>query len=94
MQTVPTQEAQIAAPFVRDSSGARASFLQRVCAALFEPVDISFLVFFRIVFGWILLWALGPVVAHALSAPALRRALRLAADERDRAMRYALHHFY
>ena len=41
----------------------------------------------------ILLWALSPVVAHALSAPALRRALRLAADERDRAMRYALFHW-
>jgi YD repeat-containing protein len=33
----------------------KASFLQRVCAALYEPVDISFLVFFRIVFG-IMLW--------------------------------------
>ena len=41
----------------------------------------------------LLLWALSPVVAHALSAPALRRALRLAADERDRAMRYALFHW-
>jgi hypothetical protein len=36
-------------------SDVKASFLQRVCAALYEPVDISFLVFFRIVFG-IMLW--------------------------------------
>lgn len=34
----------------------KATFLQRVCAALFEPVDISFLVYFRIVFGGIILW--------------------------------------
>ena len=38
------------------SSDVKASFLQRVCAALYEPVDISFLVFFRIVFGGIMLW--------------------------------------
>ena len=56
MQTVPTQEVQIAAPFVVASSGAKANFLQRMCAALFKPVDISFLVFFRIVFGGIMLW--------------------------------------
>jgi len=29
---------------------------QRLCTALFKPVDISFLVFFRIVFGGITLW--------------------------------------
>ncbi|HKY43073.1 MAG TPA: HTTM domain-containing protein [Pyrinomonadaceae bacterium] len=56
MQTVPTQQVQIAVPFVVASGGAKASFLQRMCAALFEPVDISFLVFFRIVFGGIMLW--------------------------------------
>jgi len=56
MQTVPTQEAQIAAPFVVASSATKASFLQRLCASLFTPVDISFLVFFRIVFGGIMLW--------------------------------------
>ena len=56
MQTVPTQEVQIAAPFVVASSGAKANFLRRMCAALFEPVDISFLVFFRILFGGIMLW--------------------------------------
>jgi len=54
--TVPTQEVQIAAPPVVASSGAQADFLQRLCAALFKPVDISFLVFFRIIFGGILLW--------------------------------------
>ena len=53
MQT--TQEAQVAAPFAASSSG-KTNLLQRVCAALFEPVDISFLVFFRVVFGGILLW--------------------------------------
>jgi cyclic beta-1,2-glucan synthetase len=41
----------------------------------------------------LLLWALSPLVAHALSAPALRRQLRLAADERGRAMRYAVFHW-
>jgi hypothetical protein len=55
MQTVPTQEVQVAAPSVR-TEGAKASLLQRIGAALFEPVDISFLVFFRIVFGGILVW--------------------------------------
>ena len=57
MQTVPTQEAQIAAPeIVVTSSGAKGNLLRRVCAALFQPVDISFLVTFRILFGGILLW--------------------------------------
>src|SRR5215813_14089249 len=48
MQTVPTQEPQLV------SDGA--SFRERLCAALFKPVDISFLVFFRILFGGITLW--------------------------------------
>lgn len=56
MQTAPTQDMAVAAPFVTSSSEAKAGFLQRTCAALFEPVDISFLVFFRIVFGGILVW--------------------------------------
>ena len=56
MQTAPTQEAQIGAPSVAASTGARASVLQRLCADLFQPVDISFLVFFRILFGGIMLW--------------------------------------
>jgi cellobiose phosphorylase len=41
----------------------------------------------------ILLWIAGPFVAHALSAPALRKALRLGADEREKAMRYAIYHW-
>src|SRR5215217_7015607 len=55
MQTVPTQEVQIAAPF-NFATGAKANFLRRLCGALFNPVDISFLVFFRILFGGIMLW--------------------------------------
>src|SRR6185503_4493164 len=54
MQTVPTQDVKIAAPVV--SSRGQESVLRRLCVALFEPVDISFLVFFRIVFGGIMLW--------------------------------------
>ena len=49
-----TQEVQIAAPYVSD--GARPSLRQRLGAALFKPVDISFLVFFRVLFGGIMLW--------------------------------------
>jgi hypothetical protein len=56
MQTVPTQEGQISAPLVVASPSAKARFLQRLGADLFKPVDISFLVFFRIVFGGIVLW--------------------------------------
>jgi hypothetical protein len=55
MQTVPTQEVPIA-PLLVDASSARASVLRRLCVALFEPVDISFLVFFRVLFGGIMLW--------------------------------------
>ena len=51
MQTAPTQEVM---PVV--SGGGQESVLRRLCVALFEPVDISFLVFFRIVFGGIMLW--------------------------------------
>jgi len=50
MQTVPTQEVQISAPVVLNSGGVKANVLRRLCVALFEPVDISFLVFFRIVY--------------------------------------------
>src|ERR1044072_4942962 len=35
---------------------AQENFVQRMCAALFKPVDISFLVFFRVLFGGIMLW--------------------------------------
>lgn len=56
MQTVPTQEVEITTPTVAVSGGAKANFLQRLRAALSEPIDISFLVFFRILFGGIMLW--------------------------------------
>jgi hypothetical protein len=56
MQTVPGQEVEIAAPFAVASGHAKERFLDRLLAALFKPVDISFLVFFRIVFGGIMLW--------------------------------------
>jgi vitamin K-dependent gamma-carboxylase len=64
MQTVPTQERQIAAPFVVASSGAKANYLQRMCAALFKPVDISFLVSFRILFGGVMLWEVYRYFTH------------------------------
>ena len=63
MQTVPTREVQLAAPRV-SSSHAKASFLRRTLAALFKPVDISFLVFFRVVFGGILLWEVYRYFTH------------------------------
>ena len=46
MQTVPAPELELPSPTLR----------QRLCAELFKPVDISFLVFFRILFGGIVLW--------------------------------------
>lgn len=52
MQTVPTGEGQITVA----SGSANVSLLRRACASLFKPVDISFLVFFRILFGGIMLW--------------------------------------
>src|SRR5687767_4376966 len=56
MQTAPTHEVQIAAPPVAPATGIHASVLQRWGMELFKPVDISFLVFFRILFGGIMLW--------------------------------------
>src|SRR5262245_5845548 len=56
MQIVPTQKVQIDPRLVVASSDAKPSFSRRLCAALFKPVDISFLVFFRILFGGIILW--------------------------------------
>ena len=38
------------------SKSPKANLWQRLCAGLFNPVDISFLVFFRILFGGIMLW--------------------------------------
>ena len=56
MQTDPPPEVETAAPFIETSTGAKANFRRRLYAALFNPVDISFLVSFRIVFGGIMLW--------------------------------------
>ncbi len=56
MQTVPTKEAESALPSIVASSDTKAGFLQRINAAVFKPVDISFLVAFRIIFGGIMLW--------------------------------------
>src|SRR5687768_16457172 len=64
MQTVPAQEVEIAAPFVVAPSSAKANLLQRICAALFSPVDISFLVAFRLLFGGIILWEVYRYFAH------------------------------
>jgi len=64
MQTVPTQEVQISEPSVETPGGAKATVLQRLCSALFQPVDISFLVFFRIVFGGITLWEVYRYFTH------------------------------
>src|SRR5688572_26310972 len=64
MQTVPAQEVQVAAPFVVAPSSAKANLLQRICAALFNPVDISFLVAFRLLFGGIILWEVYRYFTH------------------------------
>jgi hypothetical protein len=64
MQTVPTQEVQIAAPSVAASTGATANFFGRLCTALFKPVDISFLVAFRILFGGVMLWEVYRYFTH------------------------------
>ncbi len=56
MQIVPAQEEQLPPRVVVVSSDAKEDFLHRLCVALFKPVDISFLVFFRILFGGIMLW--------------------------------------
>ena len=64
MQTVPTPELQIAEPLVMSSSGAKEKALSQLCAALFRPVDIAFLVFFRIVFGAIMLWEVYRYFTH------------------------------
>jgi hypothetical protein len=42
----------------------KATFRQRLCASLFNPVDISFLVFFRVLFGGIVLWEVYRYFSH------------------------------
>src|SRR6185436_172779 len=64
MEIVPTKQTQIAAPVLVASTAARENVLRRLCIALFSPVDISFLVFFRIVFGAIMLWEVYRYFTH------------------------------
>jgi len=54
VETVPSAEVQLVAPIVVETS--KVGFVERLCTALFKPVDISFLVVFRILFGGIMLW--------------------------------------
>jgi HTTM domain/Vitamin K-dependent gamma-carboxylase, lumenal domain len=64
MQTVPTEEIPVAAPSVTAADKTKASLLRRIYAALFVPVDISFLVYFRILFSGILLWEVYRYFTH------------------------------
>jgi vitamin K-dependent gamma-carboxylase len=43
---------------------ARSPLTQRICVSLLKPVDISFLIFFRIVFGAIMLWEVYRYFTH------------------------------
>jgi hypothetical protein len=56
MQSVSPIDIETALPSVAAAQQARAGWLSRICAALFQPVDIAVLVFFRVVFGAIMLW--------------------------------------
>jgi vitamin K-dependent gamma-carboxylase len=56
MQSVSPIQVETSAPSISVVAPAKPGLFQRLCAALFEPVDIAFLVFFRIVFGAIMLW--------------------------------------
>ena len=62
MQTVPTQD--IHTSFAVTTTGTKTSLLRRVYAGLFEPVDIAFLVYFRILFSGILLWEVYRYFTH------------------------------
>ena len=64
MQTVPTQDIPVATPIAVTTAGTNTSVLRRVYAALFEPVDIAFLVYFRILFNGILLWEVYRYFTH------------------------------
>ena len=64
MHTVSTEEAQIGGPLVKARGETQRSVFKRLHAALFNPVDISFLVFFRIVFGGIMLWEVYRYFSH------------------------------
>ena len=54
MQSISPIEATL--PSAAVTTQTRAGLLSRLGAALFQPVDIAFLVFFRVVFGAIMLW--------------------------------------
>ena len=54
MESISPIEATL--PSAAVTTQTRTGFLARLGAALFEPVDIAFLVFFRVVFGAIMLW--------------------------------------
>jgi hypothetical protein len=54
METAPLQEVQRASPEVVEH--ANTTVLERIRTALFNPVDIGFLIVFRILFGGIMLW--------------------------------------
>ena len=56
MQTISPSEVETATWPEVVTETTRNGLLQRLCAALFKPVDIAFLVFFRVVFGGIMLW--------------------------------------
>ena len=47
-----------------NSTKSEAPLIQRLCVRLLEPVDISFLVFFRVVFGAIMLWEVYRYFTH------------------------------
>jgi len=55
MQSVSPLDIDRSSPIPLDAA-ARHGVLTRFAAALFEPVDIAYLVFFRVVFGAIMLW--------------------------------------
>lgn len=56
MQSTQKEMVQLNPQVELPENTTKATLLQRVCAELFRPVDISFLVFFRILFGAIMLW--------------------------------------
>jgi hypothetical protein len=55
MQSVSPIDIDTSLPIARDAA-AKPGVLARAAAALFQPVDIAYLVFFRAVFGAIMLW--------------------------------------
>lgn len=56
MQSISPIEVEASLPSAAVTTQTRTGLLPRIGAALFQPVDIAFLVSFRIVFGAIMLW--------------------------------------